>query len=91
VGDVIEGQRQIRLDVGAAHRKARTGAWTSKSAEEGLEEVAEPTSASSPTKEIAEVARLHPSRLPARRRRKVCTGLPARPKLVIALPLLRVR
>src|SRR5919109_3206331 len=31
--DVLQGQREIRLNVGAAHRKAWTGAWAANSTE----------------------------------------------------------
>ena len=76
----FQAQPDLGIDVAAGHAEARRAPAT---AEEPLEEVAEPLLAAGPD--------IRPRRLPSRWRREVCPGLPIRAQLIVACALLRVR
>src|SRR5262249_39809132 len=61
-----------------------------RTAKEGFEEVAEVAGVSS-AEAIAGIAEVRAHSFPAGGRCKICPRLPARPELVIAFPLFRVR
>src|SRR5262245_7690795 len=86
---VFKGERDLRLDILASHAEpwARGGAPATK---EALKEVAEPALPSASAEQVAKIAKLHARAFPSWRWRKICSGFPVRPKLIVSPALFSI-
>src|ERR1700685_3622277 len=86
----LQSERDFCIDILPAHAESRPRSRSAPATKKIFEEIAKPGGTSTRGKTVAKPIKSRAGVLPARRRRKIRTGLPVRSKLVVPFALVGI-